>query len=48
MSKERAALVHGYLTDREGKDRPDRLTRMGILAASELYRHGQVDKICFT
>jgi hypothetical protein len=48
MSKERAALVHGYLTDREGKDKPDRLTRVGILAAAELYRHGEIDKVCFT
>ena len=47
MNKERAALVHGYLTDRKGKDRPDRLTRLGIHAAAELYRHGQIDKICF-
>lgn len=48
MNKERVVLVHGYLTDREGKDRPDRLTRIGILAAAELYRHGEIDKICFT
>lgn len=48
MNKERVALVHGYLADREGKNRPDRLTRVGILAAAELYRHGEIDKVCFT
>lgn len=48
MSKEKAALVHSYLADREDKDKPDRLSRMGILAAAELYRHGEIDKICFT
>lgn len=49
MSRERpVALMHSYLADREGKDRPDRLTRIGILAAAELYRHGEIDKICIT
>lgn len=48
MSTEKALLVHGYLVDRGDKRKPDRLTRLGLLAAAELYRHGVVDKICFT
>lgn len=42
------ALLHSYLSDREGKERPDRLSRVGILAAAELYRRGDIDKICIT
>jgi len=48
MNKERAVLIHSYLADREDKEKPDRLTRLGLLAASELYRHGEIDKICIT
>lgn len=49
MSTERpAALVHSYLADRQDSSKPDRLTRVGILAAAELYRHGKIDKICIT
>lgn len=49
MQKERpVALLHSYLSDREGKERPDKLSRVGILAAAELYRHGDIDKICIT
>lgn len=48
MSKERVALLHSYLADREDEEKPDRLTRTGILAAAELYRHSEIDKICIT
>ena len=49
MRNERpVALLHSYLSDREGKERPDRLSRVGILAAAELYRRGDIDKICIT
>ncbi len=30
MSKERVALLHSYLADRETENKPDRLTRIGI------------------
>jgi hypothetical protein len=42
------ALIHSYLKDRQGKERPDRLTRVGILAGAELYRKGEISKICIT
>ena len=42
------ALIHSYLKDREGREIPDRLTRVGILAAAELYRKNEVSKICVT
>jgi uncharacterized SAM-binding protein YcdF (DUF218 family) len=42
------ALIHSYLKDRQGKERPDRLTRVGILAAAEMYRRGEISKICVT
>ena len=49
MRNERpVALLHSYLSDREGKERPDRLSRVGILAAAELYRRGDIDKIYIT
>lgn len=49
MSPEKpVALLHSYLSDREGRKRPDRLSRVNILAAAELYRHGEIDKICIT
>ncbi len=49
MERERSAiLIHSYLNDKSGKDRPDRLTRLGILSALELYRHGEVDAIFIT
>lgn len=49
MNKERpVALLHGYLADRDNPEKPDRLTRTGILAACELYRHSEIDKICLT
>ncbi|AKM83224.1 hypothetical protein A2422_00295 [Candidatus Woesebacteria bacterium RIFOXYC1_FULL_31_51] len=49
MNKEKPiALLHSYLADREGKNRPDRLSRINILAAAELYRHEEIDKICIT
>ncbi len=49
MHKERpVVLLHGYLADRDNPEKPDRLTRIGILAACELYRHGEIDKICLT
>jgi hypothetical protein len=48
MSKERVVLIHSYLADREDSQKPDRLSRLGILAASELYRREKVDKICIT
>ncbi|KKU25079.1 MAG: hypothetical protein UX34_C0003G0004 [Candidatus Woesebacteria bacterium GW2011_GWF1_46_13] len=41
-------LTEKVLSDREGRDRPDRLSRVGILSAAELYRHGAIDKICIT
>ena len=49
MNPERTvALLHSYLADREGRKRPDRLGRTGVLAAAELYRHGKISKICIT
>ena len=45
---ERAALLHSYLADRKDPGKPDRLSRMGILAVAELYRNGEIDKICIT
>jgi hypothetical protein len=49
MGQERPSLlIHAYLNDREGRDIPDRLTRMGILAAGELYRHGEAEKVYIT
>ena len=49
MGKEApVALLHSYLADREDNQKPDRLTRTGILAAAELYRHGEISKICIT
>lgn len=48
MKGERAVLVHSYLEDRDDKDRPDKLTRLGILSAAELYRNGEIDKIVVT
>jgi hypothetical protein len=49
MNKERPiALLHGYLADRDNPEKPDRLTRTGILAACELYRNDEIDKICLT
>lgn len=48
MNKERVALLHSYLADRKNKEKPDRLTRVGILAAAELYRHREIGKICIT
>lgn len=42
------ALLHSYLSDRKNNSKPDRLTRTGILAAAELYRHGEISKICIT
>jgi hypothetical protein len=49
MSGEKpVAMLHSYLADREGRERPDRLSRVNILAAAELYRHGKIDKICIT
>jgi hypothetical protein len=46
MSKERAVLVHSYLMDRKDTSKPDKLTRLGLLAAAELMRRGEVDKVC--
>jgi hypothetical protein len=49
MHKERpVALLHGYLADRDNPEKPDRLTRTGILAACELYTNDEIDKICLT
>src|SRR3990172_5952238 len=49
MSGERpVALLHSYLADREEEGKPDRLSRVNILAVSELYRRGKIDKICIT
>lgn len=48
MGRERVALLHSYLADRKDKEKPDRLTRTGILAAAELYRHDEIEKICIT
>lgn len=42
------ALLHSYLRDREGKGIPDRLSRLVILAAAELYRRGKIGKVCIT
>lgn len=39
------ALIHSYLYDRNGTGKSDRLTRTGVLAAAELYRRGEVDKM---
>ena len=54
MSPEKpVALLHSYLPDREGRKIPDKLGRIGVLAASELYRKGEnrkgeISKICIT
>ncbi|MGD8744074.1 MAG: ElyC/SanA/YdcF family protein [Candidatus Woesebacteria bacterium] len=47
MIKERTAVLqHSYLGDRREDNKPDRLTRLGILAALEMYRGGEIDIIC--
>lgn len=49
MNPERSiALIHSYLGDRKGKNKPDRLTRTSILAASELYRRGEISNVYIT
>ena len=49
MGPERSVLlIHSYLKDRRGKDRPDRLTRACLVAASELKRRGEIDKVVIT
>ncbi len=46
MSAENAVFIHSYLGDTKVKGRPDGLTRLGILSATELYRQKVVGKIC--
>ena len=48
MSLERAALVQSYLADRQEPDKPDRLSRLGLLTAAEMYRRDEIDIICIT
>lgn len=48
-NKERTCLfIHSYLSDRHVPNKPDRLTRLSLLSAAELYRHGVVDDICIS
>lgn len=49
MSVERpVVLIHSYLTDRGGKDSPDRLTRACLVAATELKRRNEIGKVVIT